>query len=466
MKKLALFTLSIVMLVSALGSQVYANELPENFGPNPDTVIDINASTKFKWNGPGESKYPFVQYMVCFEASASSYYCINTGTENYKLMTRTDWDKVDAEMSKIEGDTVKLEWYIQSRFSNGKLDGEELLRSEAWPISYKRKPATNNTQEQPEQASDQIRIIEAQADANSITISVKNENLAAGEMYFAECLNPEQPPQVFEDLRSVSLLQPSNSSTDVAIKLTVGPLDTDIKHKCYAAIKKPTNVFGQYSVINHSETVYVTTKKSGLNNSDYTKFKLPPAGFEDKVVYKIELFDNPFTDTDLDELSGKAAAELYRRAVIGGFPDGEFKGELNVNRAEAAKFLLLAKGLKVEELVNNKRFVDVIDGEWYTKFVMTAAKLGVISGYADGSFRPASEVNTVEFLKMLTLAFDLPTNLEYSYKDVETGAWYSQYAGIAEKYKLFPDRTANLKPEQFLTRTEVAIAIYQYLSNR
>jgi hypothetical protein len=173
---------------------------------------------------------------------------------------------------------------------------------------------------------------------------------------------------------------------------------------------------------------------------------------------------NPFPDTDLDTLEGEAAAMLYSRGVISGFPDGEFKGNQPVNRAEAAKFLLLAAGSEIRNLNNDGLFSDVIDGEWYVPYVMTAANEGIISGYPDGSFKPADTVNTAEFLKMLTLAFDLEEGISYTYSDVPDDAWFAKYAGLAEFYDLFPERGSGLLyPDQDMTRKEVAIAIYQYL---
>lgn len=197
------------------------------------------------------------------------------------------------------------------------------------------------------------------------------------------------------------------------------------------------------------------------------KKHVPPAGYEDEVITAFDIFQNPFPDTDLQNLLGRAAAELYRRAIIGGFPDGEFKGLRFVNRAEAAKFLLLAKFQIIEDLLNNGQFRDVLDGEWYTKYVVKAALLKIINGHPDGTFRPADPVNTVEFLKMLALTFGLELNLPHGYLDVASGVWFEPYAGIAKKYNLFPDRgLSNLDPTRNLTRAEVAIAIYQFLSQR
>jgi hypothetical protein len=128
---------------------------------------------------------------------------------------------------------------------------------------------------------------------------------------------------------------------------------------------------------------------------------------------------------------------------------------------------LLARGITVGNLKNNGRFGDVKTGEWYEKFVMKAAEKGIINGNPDGTFRPANTVNTAEFLKMLTKTFNLSTNLPYTYSDVSSNAWFAQFAGVAQKYDLFPNRGSRfLLPSQNLTRNEVAVAIYQYLKSR
>lgn len=212
-----------------------------------------------------------------------------------------------------------------------------------------------------------------------------------------------------------------------------------------------------------SNTIVFTT---GNEDDYYVDQTLPPAGYEDEVITSFDVYQSPFSDVDLDLIDGYAAAELYRRGVIGGYPDGEFKGWKEVNRAELAKFLLLARYGSVAGISNNGKFPDVLDGQWYVPFVVTAANLGIINGHPDGTFKPADTVNTAEFLKMLTLTFNLETNLDYSYTDVNSNAWYAQYSGIAEKYNLFPLRDDKLYPDLPLNRGVVALAIYQYLKNR
>lgn len=194
---------------------------------------------------------------------------------------------------------------------------------------------------------------------------------------------------------------------------------------------------------------------------------LPPATYEDEVIDNFIAYDNPFPDTTWFEFAGKSAGELYRRGVIGGFPDGEFKANLPVNRAEAAKFLLLARYGEVEDVPNNGQFKDVLNNQWYTKYVMTAANKGIINGHPDGTFRPADTVNTAEFLKMLVLTFDIElSTAPYSWRDVPADAWYTKYVKIAEDFVLYPNRGLDLQPNSPLTRGDVATAIYYYLWNR
>jgi len=192
----------------------------------------------------------------------------------------------------------------------------------------------------------------------------------------------------------------------------------------------------------------------------------PPAGYED--VIRVNEIGTPsrnwFSDTDVETNVGKAANILADRAIIGGYPDGTFKAGNPVNRAEAAKFLLTARYGQVPDMQSDGRFWDVRKGEWYVKYVMYAAKLGVIGGNPDGSFLPGNTVNTAEFLKMLSITFDLETGGSHNYDDIPEDAWFAEFASIAQKYGLFEGRTSSLEPQEALTRGEVAVAIAKILS--
>jgi hypothetical protein len=216
------------------------------------------------------------------------------------------------------------------------------------------------------------------------------------------------------------------------------------------------------------------------DTADDTTDNVNSVDFEDAV--KTSFTENPFPDTNIIDICGKAAVELHRRAVIDGFVDGTFRNSELVNRAQAAKILLLTKLGSVSDQTTSKiSFKDISKDQWYTKFVFQAANLGIINGYPDGTFKPDNTVNTAEFLRMLTLTFSLETDLTYNYTDVKSTDWFAKYAGVAQKYDLFPEEfedceynEANghandpnvLKPDRELTRADVVVAIYQYLKNR
>jgi hypothetical protein len=184
------------------------------------------------------------------------------------------------------------------------------------------------------------------------------------------------------------------------------------------------------------------------------------AVFAEQSVETIEFF----SDLNSDSLIGQAAANLRASDVIQGYDDGTFQPEKPVNRAELAKFLLLAKGRNVDIKHNNGRFPDVKEGEWYVKYIIDAADLGIINGYPSGNFKPAQTVNTAEFLKMLSKTFDLPENMEQDFADVDMDAWYAPYVGNVPALDLFPDRDPGfLEPERDMTRGEVAIALYRIM---
>lgn len=208
---------------------------------------------------------------------------------------------------------------------------------------------------------------------------------------------------------------------------------------------------------------------SAPSSAGSTTTGAPPAGFEDEVITNlVDEQHNWFTDVKLEDEVGQAANLLADKGIIGGYADGTFRPDKTVNRAEAAKFLLLARYGSVGAQNGVSKFRDVAPGEWYVPFVLRAAETGVIGGYADGTFRPANTVNTAEFLKMLSIAFNLPRNdsQKSSYTDVSPNDWFAPYAEAAFSLKLFPDRGTTLEPSRLLTRGEVAVAIARILKAR
>jgi len=202
------------------------------------------------------------------------------------------------------------------------------------------------------------------------------------------------------------------------------------------------------------------------SSSEWQDSSVPPAGYEEPIEpSKQEVKMDWFSDVSENEEIGITANTLAEEGIGGGYSDGTFRPNQPVNRAEAAKFLVLAViGDFQGSIRNSGKFHDVADDEWYTKYVMAASVLQIIQGNADGTFRPGSPVNTAEFLKMLALTFDLQADLPGDYQDVGADDWFAPYAGVAQQYELFPNRGSYLEPERAMTRGEVAYAISRILN--
>jgi plastocyanin/predicted DNA-binding antitoxin AbrB/MazE fold protein len=175
-----------------------------------------------------------------------------------------------------------------------------------------------------------------------------------------------------------------------------------------------------------------------------------------------------FTDVSASSPYYNAVTYLKAHGVISGYADGTFKPDQQVNRAEALKIILLGSGIQVPASVDLEPFRDTDRTAWYAPYVAQAKTLNIVSGYADGTFKPAQTVNMVENLKILlmTKKVDLSTVIAASnpYADALTGQWYTPYVEYAkEKNLIDADNKNMIYPSQPMTRGKLADAMYRLM---
>ena len=81
----------------------------------------------------------------------------------------------------------------------------------------------------------------------------------------------------------------------------------------------------------------------------------------------------------------------------------------------------------------DKKFSD-ISGHYAENVINKYADSGIISGYPDGTFKPDNSVTRAELAKILVGAFDLQETNALDYADVDSSAWYYSYLERAAKY--------------------------------
>jgi hypothetical protein len=102
---------------------------------------------------------------------------------------------------------------------------------------------------------------------------------------------------------------------------------------------------------------------------------------------------------------------------------------------------------------------------WAAAAIQKAVEAGFVNGYADNTFRPNREVNRAEFVTMLARALKLPDSGAGAFKDMgEIPAWARTYAAQAASAGIvsgYADGT--FRPEQKLTRSELTVMIVRSL---
>lgn len=181
-----------------------------------------------------------------------------------------------------------------------------------------------------------------------------------------------------------------------------------------------------------------------------------------------EVNTTAFVDVSLSHPNATAITYLKAHGVISGYPDGTFKPDQVVNRAEALKIILLGSGETVEASIDLEPFRDVPRTEWYATYVAKAKALGIIEGYPDGTFKADQTVNLVENLKILLLAqkVDLSTIVvtENPYADAMMDQWYAKYVMYAKMKNLIDADSQNMiYPAQGMTRGKLAEAMYRLM---
>ncbi len=170
-----------------------------------------------------------------------------------------------------------------------------------------------------------------------------------------------------------------------------------------------------------------------------------------------------FADVGIEDEHADAIKFLKEKGVIGGYPDGTFRGSNNLNRVEATKMLMEGFNYDIES--GTPDFRDVASSDWFTSYVYTAVMNGVVNGYPDGTFRPGGTLIRAEFFKLLLEADESPIKSRVSedpFNDVSADAWYAPYARYAKDNELL-DFGNKFKPESEITRDEVAEAMYRLM---
>ncbi|KMY55578.1 hypothetical protein AC623_17895 [Bacillus sp. FJAT-27231] len=117
---------------------------------------------------------------------------------------------------------------------------------------------------------------------------------------------------------------------------------------------------------------------------------------------------------------------LADEGIISGFADGKFKPGQEVTRAAAA--IMIGKALHLDGANRKTPFKDVNPANTASGYIASATEKKIISGFPDGTFRPNEFVTRGQMAILLAKAFELTKEEEIPFSDVN--AKMAAYASI------------------------------------
>ncbi|MFA4891497.1 MAG: S-layer homology domain-containing protein [Candidatus Gracilibacteria bacterium] len=164
------------------------------------------------------------------------------------------------------------------------------------------------------------------------------------------------------------------------------------------------------------------------------------------------------TDTEFSDLSAgspffDAISYVKTEGIVSGYDDGTYRPDSQINRAEFVK--IIADAVFTDDQISactpTKTFSDVNTGDWFYSYICAASNGGVVDGYPDGSFNPGSNINFAEASKIIVSAFGYET----SQKDV----WYQSSVEKLEEFKAIPGTVYSISKN--ISRGEMAEMVYR-----
>jgi len=182
------------------------------------------------------------------------------------------------------------------------------------------------------------------------------------------------------------------------------------------------------------------------------------------IVLPANLTSASVTLSDIEGHQNETAIRfLADNNIIHGYPDGTFRPDNGVNRAETLKLLFQAKGI-MPDVPSTQCFEDVPLNEWYSRYVCKAKELGLAQGYPDGTFQPANYVNKVEAVKLVATfgGWDLSEGQDEAlFADTDETAWYSPYLKYAKNKNLIEYGGNAYNPADDMPRGSIAETIFR-----
>lgn len=386
----------------------------------------------------------------------------------------SDWNEYNG-YSKVHSFSVKFptDWKVQ--IENDELQ-EFMPKNTATPL-FLIKEFEGQTYEQA--ANYYVDSDTSIVEKRDILIKSSTEDLLGEEVTFKKLSSGELITKTFIKRGSliVALSKETNSYKDILEGIQVSFRFSNNWHQYINLKDKYTFIFpNTYSLNNMAQGVEILSNEDVVAVVENTEGPFYMTTFVNNA-YSVEMFESfeffdlgkeyeeyeYFIDVTSKHANEEAINNLVGEGIISGYPDGTFRPDYEINRAELTK-MIVASVATPDSVIYNNCFMDVTT-QWFAPYICYAKEENWVEGYDDNFFRPEQNVNRGEGLKIiLEVLFEgkIANNKKLKDKsvmDVNTDEWYTKYFIFAYNNNLL-DKKHVIENEN-ISRKEIAETIYR-----
>ncbi|WP_285396579.1 S-layer homology domain-containing protein [Lysinibacillus sp. fls2-241-R2A-57] len=168
-----------------------------------------------------------------------------------------------------------------------------------------------------------------------------------------------------------------------------------------------------------------------------------------------------FKDIPNNYVYYKEIEYLTKNNIITGQADGTFRPNDKLTRAHAAVIISRALGLDTSN-VKNPGFKDIPANHVYYKQIAAVVEAGIMSGKGGNTFDPNGTLTRAQMAKVVALAYDLEGTSNINFKDVSKDHWaypYVQQLAANDITTGYGDNT--FRPNEAISRAHFGLFLYR-----
>lgn len=264
-----------------------------------------------------------------------------------------------------------------------------------------------------------------------------------GRIEFPAQIEIERPPTQPEDVN----LEKSNSEITLSWK---HPTETTFNiYRNGEKIQKVSNEFFFTEQLKEGTYIYELTS---INKYELESNKTAAL----KITMPKTILDTADNYTDVNETDWfmPSLHQLQLATITSGYPDGTFRPQQSVTRAELVA--MLGRVLQLDGTQRETVFPDVTESLYAAGFIQSAFEKQLINGYPDKTFRPQQTVTREEAAVFLAGAFPLKIQTTIQFPDVDPKHYtYQSIQLVLGEEIAFGYPSGLFKPKQGVTRAEL-----------